>query len=68
MCPIAVAGAILCAGGLSPDVYDGPSKGIFMTGFIPNRWRAQGRGSAGPNSLLHAVQDKERTGPSPETH
>lgn len=32
--PSGVAGAILLAGRLSPDVWDRPSKGTFMMGFF----------------------------------
>lgn len=60
-----VAGAILLAEGLSPGVWDGPA-GTVTTGFIPNRWRAQGLGSAGhTDSLPDAVQDNKEPWPFP---
>lgn len=61
-CPTGVAGAILLAGRLSPDVWDQTQQGNVHDGFLPNGQRAQGH--AALTACWLQGQDEESYGPS----
>ena len=60
--PSLLAWAVVFAEGFSLTSVSGPG-GKFMTGFVPNRWRAPFRRDTA--CLLDAVQDNERPWPFP---